>query len=82
MRKNSWKKKECAGLALTIALLSVILPVGILYLGIKIDFYDVFWYLSPSVELMCVAWFVAFQRCEEKVTDDESESEESINVDV
>lgn len=39
-------------------------PCAVLFLGINVDFYSLFWYLSLPVALQCVAWFVAFRKLE------------------
>ena len=41
-------------------------PCAVLMLGLVVDFYSLFWYLSLPVALPCVAWFVGF-RCLEQL---------------
>lgn len=43
-------------------LFTIIAPCAVLMLGLEVDFYSLFWYLSLPVVLQCVAWFVGF-RC-------------------
>lgn len=39
-------------------------PCAVLALGLDVDFYSLFWYLSLPVVLQCVAWFVGFRYLE------------------
>jgi peptidoglycan/LPS O-acetylase OafA/YrhL len=45
--------------AIAFIAISVILPVALFVLNIEVDFYSVFWYLSITVGLQCVVWWVA-----------------------
>ena len=45
-------------------LFSIGAPVFVLYFGIAVDFYSLFWYLGLPVALQCVAWFVGFRKLE------------------
>lgn len=42
--------------------ISVILPVVLLRLNVEVDFYSVFWYLSITVALLCVVWWIVVKR--------------------
>lgn len=47
-------------------LLLLIIPLGIATMiklqNIRIDFYDLFWYLSIFVAMMCIAWFMLIKK--------------------
>lgn len=45
-------------------LFSICVPCFVLYSGIEVDFYSLFWYLGLPVALQCVAWFVGFRKLE------------------
>ena len=42
--------------------ISMILPVALFVLNVKVDFYSVFWYLSISVALWCIVWWIIVKR--------------------
>lgn len=48
------------------ALFTIIAPGAVLSLGLEVDFYSLFWYLSLSVALQCAAWFVGFRSIESR----------------
>lgn len=58
LRKYLW------GFAALFLFLTLVAPCAILFLGLEVDFYSLFWYLSLPVVLQCVAWFVGFRRLE------------------
>ena len=41
---------------------SVVLPIALLILNVEVDFYSVFWYLSITVALQCVVWWLLVKR--------------------
>lgn len=41
---------------------SVVLPIALLILNVKVDFYSLFWYLSITVALQCVVWWSVVKR--------------------
>ena len=43
-------------------------PCVVLILGLEVDFYSLFWYLSLPVVLQSVAWFIGFRCLEEKLS--------------
>ena len=45
-------------------LFTLIAPCAVMVLGLEVDFYSLFWYLSLPIVLQCVAWFVAFRSLE------------------
>lgn len=45
-------------------LFTLIVPSAVLMSGLEVDFYSLFWYLSLSVTLQCIAWFVGFRNME------------------
>lgn len=49
-------------------LFTIIAPCAVLMLGLEVDFYSLFWYLSLPVVLQCVAWFVGLRCMEEKLS--------------
>ena len=64
--KHYWKKQVSIGrnllLLLTFMAISVILPVALFVLNVEVDFYSVFWYLSITVALQCVVWWLLVKR--------------------
>lgn len=50
------------GFAVLFVLFALIAPCTVLLLGLEVDFYSLFWYLSLPIALHCVAWFWGF-RC-------------------
>lgn len=42
--------------------ISVILPVALFVQNVKVDFYSVFWYLSITVALWCIVWWIIVKR--------------------
>lgn len=46
------------------ALFTIIAPGAVLSLGLEVDFYSLFWYLSLPVALQCAAWFIGFRSIE------------------
>lgn len=57
-------RKFCWGFALIFLLFTLIAPCAVLVFGLKVDFYSLFWYLSISVVLQCIVWFVGFRSLE------------------
>lgn len=43
-------------------------PCVVLFGGIEVDFYSLFWYLGLPVALQCVAWFVGFRWIEGRLS--------------
>lgn len=58
LRKYLW------GLAALFLLFTLVAPCAVLFLGLEVDFYSLFWYLSLPVALQCIAWFVGFRNLE------------------
>ena len=54
--------------SLVFVCISVILPVMLLVLNVEVDFYSVFWYLSITVALQCVVWWIVVKRLMRKVS--------------
>ena len=48
--------------------ISLILPITLLMLNVEVDFYNVFWYLSITVALQCVVWWIVVRRLMRNVT--------------
>lgn len=64
--KHYWEKSVSMGrnavLVVAFISFSVILPIILLASNVKVDFYSIFWYLSITVALQCVVWWVVVQR--------------------
>ena len=43
--------------------IAIVVPVVVRFLGIQVDFYRVFWYLSIFVAVMCMFWFRLLMLC-------------------
>lgn len=54
-----WKKILLGIVFLSI---SVILPLTLLILQVEVDFYSVFWYLSITVALQCIVWWLIIKK--------------------
>lgn len=57
-------RKYFVAFAALFLLFSICAPCFVLYSGIEVDFYSLFWYLGLPVALQCVAWFVGFRKLE------------------
>ena len=42
--------------------ISVMLPIALLMWNVEVDFYSLFWYLSLTVALQCVLWWIIVKR--------------------
>ena len=58
LRKYLW------GFVALFLLFTLIAPCAVFFLGLEVDFYSLFWYLSLPVALQCIAWFVGFRYLE------------------
>ena len=38
--------------------ISIVLPIVLFMLNVEVDFYSVFWYLSITVALWCIVWWI------------------------
>lgn len=56
LRKYRWS------FAVFFLLFTLLAPSAVLFLGLEVDFYSLFWYLSLPVVLQCIVWFIGF-RC-------------------
>lgn len=52
------------GFAVLFLLFTLFAPCAVLFLGLEVNFYSLFWYLSLPVALQCVAWYVGFRYLE------------------
>lgn len=48
--------------SLVLVCISIVLPISLFVLNIEVDFYSLFWYLSITVSLQCVAWWSVVKR--------------------
>lgn len=64
MQKKNWGKMDWIILIVFLVSFSIVLPIVTIIFCWKVNFYDVFWYLSPSVVVMCISWFVCFLQIE------------------
>ena len=48
--------------ALVFVCISVMLPIALLMWNVEVDFYSLFWYLSLTVALQCVLWWIIVKR--------------------
>lgn len=59
--KHYWTKRMTVErwivASLVFVCISLVLPIVLLVLNVKVDFYSVFWYLSITVALQCVVWW-------------------------
>lgn len=64
--KHYWEKRMSSEKKIVFSLLflciSVVLPVGLKVLNVKVDFYSLFWYLSITVALQSVVWWRIVKR--------------------
>lgn len=64
--KHYWGKPVSMGrnavLIIAFIAISVVLPITLLVMNVKVDFYSIFWYLSITVALQCVVWWGIVQR--------------------
>lgn len=42
--------------------ISIVLPIVLFVLNVEVDFYSVFWYLSITVALWCIVWWIIVKR--------------------
>lgn len=64
--ENSRKRNIC--FVMLFLVLSVLLPLLLFILKIKVDFYSLFWYLSITVALCCVMWWKVLKKIAVKIT--------------
>ncbi len=48
--------------SLVFVCISVMLPIALLMWNVEVDFYSLFWYLSLTVALQCVLWWIIVKR--------------------
>ena len=64
--KCYWGKSVSMGrnalLVVAFIAISVVLPITLLVMNVKVDFYSIFWYLSITIALQCVVWWSVVQR--------------------
>ena len=70
--KHYWEQQmsmwRMMALLVFFIVISVILPITLLELNVKVDFYSLFWYLSITVALQCVVWWIVVKRLMRKVS--------------
>ena len=67
-KRDRLSVKKMIIFGLVFLLISLILPVVLLLLNVEIDFYSVFWYLSITVALQCVVWWIVVKRLMKNVS--------------
>lgn len=61
--KREWLSvRKMVVLGIAFLLISLIIPVVLLILNVETDFYSVFWYLSITVALQCIVWWIVVKR--------------------
>ena len=53
--------------AIAFVFISIVLPIVLFVLNVEVDFYSIFWYLSITVVLWCVAWWITMKGLMKKV---------------
>ena len=64
--RHYWEKpkstRRMVMLFVVFIVISVILPITLLMSNVEVDFYSLFWYLSITVALQCVVWWIVVKR--------------------
>jgi surface polysaccharide O-acyltransferase-like enzyme len=47
--------------------ISIVLPIVLFVLNVEVDFYSVFWYLSITIALWCIVWWIIVKRMMQNV---------------
>ncbi len=59
-RKAFLKTHNLVVLCSLFVIFSIAMPLYVLFFGLNVNFYEFFWYLSPSIALLSTAWFILF----------------------